>query len=91
MRLDGVLRFQDKVCVPSVPKFRRAVLEEGHKSSLSIHLGATKMYQFLRQMFWWPGMKRAANEFVLACPVCQNAQIEHPKPPGKLQPLEIPE
>ena len=51
VRLDGVLRFQDKVCVPSVSKFRRVVLEEGHKSSLSIHLGATKMYQFLRQMF----------------------------------------
>ena len=48
---DGVLRFQDRVCVPSVPKLRRTILEEGHRSSLSIHPGATKMYQDLRQMF----------------------------------------
>jgi len=53
-----------------VPKLRRTILEEGHRSSLSIHPGATKMYQDLRQMFWWSGMKREVNEFVLACLVC---------------------
>ena len=45
---DGVLRFQDRVCVPGVPKLRRAILEEGRRNSLSIHPGATKMYQDLR-------------------------------------------
>lgn len=49
------------------------------------------MYQDLRQMFWWPGLKKEVNEFVLACLVCQKAKIEHQKPSGKLQPLEIPE
>ena len=44
---NGVLRFQDRVCVPSVPKLKRDIFEEGYKSSLSIHLGATKMYQDL--------------------------------------------
>ena len=53
---DGVLRFQDRVCVPSVPELRRAILEEGHRSSLSIHPGATKMYQDPMQMFWWLGV-----------------------------------
>lgn len=42
-------------------------------------------------MFWWPGVKKEVNEFVLACLVCQKAKIEHQKPSGKLQPLEIPE
>ena len=77
------------MCVTSVPKLRKAVLEEGHKSSQSIHPRATKMYQGLRQMFWWSGIKREVNEFVLACLVCQKAKIEHQKPSGKLQPLEI--
>ena len=77
---DGVLRFQDRMCVPSVPKIRRAILEEGHRSSLSIHSRETTMYQDLRQMFWWPSMKREVNEFVLACLVCQKAKIEHQKP-----------
>ena len=72
---DGVLRFQDRVCVPSVPKLRREILEEGHRSSLSIHPRAIEMYQDLRKMFWWPGMKKKVNEFVLACLVCQKAKI----------------
>ena len=37
-------RWVERVCVPSVPELRRAILEKGHRSSLSIHLGATKMY-----------------------------------------------
>jgi len=88
---DGVLRFQDRVCVPGVPKLRRVILEEGHKSSPSIHLGVTKMYHDIRKMFWWPSLKRVVNEFVLVCLVYQKAKIEHQKPSGKLQPLEIPE
>jgi len=45
-RLDqnGVLMFRDRVCVPNVPELKKRILDEGHRSSLSIHLGATKMY-----------------------------------------------
>ena len=42
--LDGVLRLQDRICVPNVPELRKIILEEGHRSNLSIHPGATKMY-----------------------------------------------
>ena len=45
---DEVLRFLDRVCAPGAPRLRRAILEEGHRSSLSIHLGVTKMYQDLK-------------------------------------------
>jgi len=36
-------------------------------------------------------MKRKVSEFVYACLVCQKAKIEHQRPSGKLQPLEIPQ
>lgn len=42
---NGVLRFQNRVYVPDVPKLKRMILEEIHMSSLSIHPGANKMYQ----------------------------------------------
>ena len=74
-----------------MPELRRLILEEGHRSGLSIHLGATKMYQDLRKTFWWPGMKKEISEFVYACLVCQKAKIEHQKPSGMLQPLDVPE
>ena len=60
---DGVLRLQDRICVPNVPKLRKMILEEGHRSNLSIHPGATKMYQDLKTMFWWPNMKKEVSEF----------------------------
>jgi len=41
---DGVLRLQDRICVPNVPELRKMILEEGHMSNLSILPGATKMY-----------------------------------------------
>ena len=51
VRSDGVLRLQDRICVPNVSGLRKMILEEGHRSNLSIHLGATKMYQDLKMMF----------------------------------------
>jgi len=89
--LDGVLRLQDMICVPNVLELRKMILEEGHRSNLSMHPGATKMYQDLMTMFWWPNMKREVSEFVYTYLVCHKAKIEHKKPSGKLQPLEITE
>jgi len=48
---DGILRFKGRICVPNNEELRRAILEEAHKGSISIHPGATKMYQDLKKMF----------------------------------------
>jgi len=92
-RLDehGVLMFRDRVCVLDVPELKKRILDEGHRSSLSIHAGATKMYQDLKRLFWWPGMKKDITEFVYACLVCPKLKIEHQKPSGLMQPLFMPE
>jgi len=76
MGVDGILRFRDRVCVPGNWRMRRRVLDEGHKSRLSIHLGMTKMYKDLKESFWWPGMKTNVTDFVAACLICQKAKIE---------------
>nr|GEV53473.1 retrotransposon protein, putative, Ty3-gypsy subclass [Tanacetum cinerariifolium] len=55
---DGVMWFGDRLCVPSDPTLREAVLSEAHSSPFSIHLGSTKMYGNLKQHFWWNGMKQ---------------------------------
>jgi len=48
---DGVLRFRGRVCVPEDAELRTLILEEGHKSRLSLHPGMTKMYQDLKENF----------------------------------------
>jgi hypothetical protein len=49
------------------------------------------MYQDLKREYWWPGMKMDIAEFVARCIVCQQVKIEHQRPAGLLQPLEIPQ
>nr|KYP47134.1 Retrovirus-related Pol polyprotein from transposon 17.6 [Cajanus cajan] len=79
---DGILRFNGRICLPQDVELKRTVLEEGHKSRRSIHLGMTKMYQDLKKTFWWSGMKREIAEYVVACLTCQKAKVEHQKPSG---------
>ena len=41
---DGILYYKDRVCVPDDNDLRKAILEEAHSGSFSIHLSSTKMY-----------------------------------------------
>ena len=88
---NGVVRLGDRVCVPDIPELKKSILEEGHRSGLSIHPGATKMYQDLKKMFWWLAMKKEIAKFVDACLTFQKLKIEHQKPTCLMKPLSIPE
>jgi hypothetical protein len=66
-------------------------LKEAHDSDYSIHPGSTKMYQDLKQKYWWYGLKRDVAAHVAKCDVCQRLKIEHQRPAGLLHPLKIPE
>nr|KYP59145.1 Transposon Ty3-I Gag-Pol polyprotein [Cajanus cajan] len=87
---DEILKFKGRICVPQDAKLKRAVLEEGYKSRLTIHPGMTKMYQDLKKTFWWSGMKREIAEYVAACLTCHKAKVEHQKLSGLMQQMEIP-
>ena len=58
---DGILRFKGRVCVPDNVEVKKLILEEGHKSRLSLHPGMTKMYQDLKENFWWQDIKKEAT------------------------------
>jgi len=47
----GVLRFRGRICIPDNDEMKKMILEESHRSSLSIHLRATKMYHDLKKLF----------------------------------------
>ncbi|GKD97629.1 putative reverse transcriptase domain-containing protein [Tanacetum coccineum] len=66
-------------------------MDEAHTSRYSIHPGADKMYYDLRDLYWWPGMKRDIAEYVSRCLTCSKIKAEHQKPSGLLQQPEIPE
>jgi hypothetical protein len=65
-------------------------MKEAHDTPYSIHPRGTKMYQDLKETFWWHGMKRDIAFFIARCDVCQRVKAEHQRPAGLLQPLKIP-
>src|SRR4051812_23721023 len=47
------------------------------------------MYRDLMRQFRWPAMKRSVASYVSLCRTCQQVKVEHQRPHGLLQPLEI--
>ncbi|KAH0691243.1 hypothetical protein KY285_018431 [Solanum tuberosum] len=72
---------------------RLARLEDhgGDSYKFSIHPGSTKMYRDLREVYWWNDMKKGIAEFVAKCPNCQQVKVEHQRPGGLAQNIELPE
>jgi transposase InsO family protein len=66
-------------------------MKEAHQTPYSIHPGGTKMYQDLKEQFWWHGMKREIASFISKCDICQRVKAERQRPAGLLQPLQVPE
>jgi hypothetical protein len=87
----GTISFRNRICVPDVGDLRKAILREAHDSAYSIHPSSTKMYQDLKQRYWWYGMKRDVAAHVALCDTCHRVKAEHQKPAKFLQPLKVPE
>ncbi|WVZ77748.1 hypothetical protein U9M48_025575 [Paspalum notatum var. saurae] len=86
----GVLWFKNRLVVPKDMELRKKILGEAHESVLAMHPGSNKMYQDLKQRFWWTRMKREIAKYVSECHVCKRVKADHLKPAGMLHPLNIP-
>ena len=72
-------------------ELKNLIMQEANDTLYSIHPGGTKMYQDLKEGFWWHGMKREIATYVAKCDVCQRVKAEYQRPAGLLQPLKVPE
>jgi hypothetical protein len=66
----GTVWFKDRICVHDIESLCETILKEAHDSDYSIHPGSTKMYQDLKQKYWWYGLKRDVDAHVAMCDVC---------------------
>ena len=73
----GILRYGSRLCVPDDIGLKGDIMREAHNARYSVHPGATKMYQDLKKVYWWPAMKKEVAQFVSACEVCQRVKLEH--------------
>jgi hypothetical protein len=49
---------QEQNLCTEIKELREIILKEAHDSPYSIHPGSTKMYQDLKERYWWYGMKK---------------------------------
>ncbi|GKF32070.1 putative reverse transcriptase domain-containing protein, partial [Tanacetum coccineum] len=89
-RSDGTLYYLDRIWVPLKGEVRTLIMDEAYKLMYSVHLGADKMYYDLRDMYWWPGMKKDLAKYVSKCLTCLKDKAEHQRPTGLPQQLKIP-
>ncbi|GKD68498.1 putative reverse transcriptase domain-containing protein [Tanacetum coccineum] len=90
-REDGSLHYMDRIWVPLVGGVRTKIMDETHKMRYSVHPRVDKMYYDLRDMYWWPGMKKEIDIYVSKCFTCAKVKAKHQRPSGLLQQPEIPE
>nr|AAR89003.1 putative polyprotein [Oryza sativa Japonica Group]ABF96826.1 retrotransposon protein, putative, Ty3-gypsy subclass [Oryza sativa Japonica Group] len=76
----GTIWLGERLCVLDDKELKDLILTEAHQTQYSIHPGSTKMYQDLKEKFWWVSMRREIAEFVALCDVCQRVKAEHQRP-----------
>nr|GEU37607.1 reverse transcriptase domain-containing protein [Tanacetum cinerariifolium] len=75
--------------LPCYGDLRTLIMHESHKLKYSVHLGSDKMYQDMKQLYWWPNMKFDIATYVSKCLTCLKVKAEHQKPSGLLVQIEI--
>ena len=72
---NGGLLCQGHLWVPAMKELKNEILTKAHKSPFSMHPSDIKMYQDLKQHFWWRSMKKDIGEFVSKYMECW--QVKH--------------
>lgn len=76
--------FGSRICIPARNELKDLILREAHESAYFIHPGSTKMYQDIKEYFWWAGMKWDVAEYVALYDICQRVKAEHQRPASLL-------
>jgi hypothetical protein len=76
--------------IPNNDSIRNELLEESHDIAVSGHMGEFKTLQRLKQLYYWPNMRRSVQKYISQCQSCQLNRGSNQLPIGLLQSLEIP-
>ncbi|GJR94196.1 putative reverse transcriptase domain-containing protein [Tanacetum coccineum] len=63
-RADGTLCLNRRSWIPNHGNLRGVIMHESHKSRYLIHPGSDKMYQDLKNLYWWPNIKADIATYV---------------------------
>nr|GFA92033.1 putative reverse transcriptase domain-containing protein [Tanacetum cinerariifolium] len=83
-RIDGTPCLNGRSWLLCYGDLRTVITHESHKLKYSIHPGSDKMYQDMKELYWWPNMKADNATYVSKCLTCAKVKAEHQKPSGLL-------
>ena len=66
----GCLLYKSRLCVPNVKDLRKKILYESHNNVFTMHPRGNKMYQDMKQYYWWQGMQKDISEYASKCLMC---------------------
>ncbi|GJX07100.1 putative reverse transcriptase domain-containing protein [Tanacetum coccineum] len=76
-RADGTLCLNNRSWLLCYGNLRTLIMHESYKSKYSIYSASDKMYQDLKQLYWWPNMKADIATYVSKCLTCSKVKAEH--------------
>ncbi|PWA71682.1 hypothetical protein CTI12_AA283380 [Artemisia annua] len=89
-RENGLLIYQDRYFIGTESKLKLLLLQEFHDTPSAGHSGVKKMLVGLSALFYWRGMRKAVEDFIKNCLVCQQTKYSTQVSGGYLQPLPTP-
>nr|GEW75126.1 hypothetical protein [Tanacetum cinerariifolium] len=90
-RADETLCLNNRSRLSCCGDLRTLIMHESHKLKYFVHVGSDKMYQDMKQLYWWPNMKADIATYVSKCLTCLKVKVEHQKPSGLLLQPDIPQ
>nr|GEZ84682.1 putative reverse transcriptase domain-containing protein [Tanacetum cinerariifolium] len=81
---DETLCLNNRSWLPCYGNLRTLIMYESHKSKYFVHPGPDKIYQDMKQLYWWPNMKADIATYVSKCLTYIRVKAEHQKPSGLL-------
>nr|GEU36137.1 hypothetical protein [Tanacetum cinerariifolium] len=78
-RDNSEIYFMDRIWIPSIGDVRTLIMDEAYTFKYSVHLATNKMYYDLRDLYWWPGMKKDVARLIKSAhflPIHEDYKIE---------------
>ena len=91
MEEGGLLLKDGRVYVPEDNGVKLRILGGCHDGKTAGHLGQEKTLELVARDYFWPGMRKFVNEYVLTCDTCARNKAPRHRRHGQLQPLPIPD
>lgn len=87
----GLIKYKGRLVIGDNLALQTKIIASLHDSAVGGNSGIQASYQRIKQLYYWPGLKLAVENYIKQCKICQQAKHTHHKPAGLLQPLPPPD